>query len=348
MSKENIRIKELDGLRGIAIIWVLISHLTFRFGELYQYSSAPILQISNGTLGVELFFIISGFVIFMTLENTLNLKSFIVNRIARLYPSFLFCAPLTFLIVYLFGLPGREVQIKDAIINFSFIANILGFKFIDGAYWSLEVEVVFYATVSIVFFLAGARTAFLVIKSLVCIYILINLFDIYAVKESYLFSKIINLKFMPFFLIGIAYYNFNRKRERSLNSILILIGCLCSLIERGVQGVILTMLLSFIFGLAICYGSKLLVSKPLIFFGYISYSLYLVHQNISYVIIRTTQNFIGVNLSILIALTMSILLATFITYFIEKPMMVKIKTGFLGHNSKYADQKLSLKNIINI
>ena len=67
------RLAELDTLRGIAAIMVLLLH----FG-IFKYGGA----------GVDLFFIISGFVIFMSIERSRNLKAFWRSRFVRLYPSY--------------------------------------------------------------------------------------------------------------------------------------------------------------------------------------------------------------------------------------------------------------------
>lgn len=90
MTKD--RVNEIDLLRFIAAIAVLFFHYSFRGACLRRsvhhalpldYSSCKV-WISGG---VQLFFMISGFVIFMTASNA-NLKSFATSRIVRLYPTF--------------------------------------------------------------------------------------------------------------------------------------------------------------------------------------------------------------------------------------------------------------------
>jgi peptidoglycan/LPS O-acetylase OafA/YrhL len=69
--------------------------------------------------------------------------------------------------------------------------------------------------------------------------------------------------------------------------------------------------------------------KPLIFMGTISYTLYLVHQNIGYIIIRTLYKLgINPNTSIFIAIAFSLLLASTITFLIEQPMLRLIKEQY--------------------
>ena len=138
-SRLNSRILELDALRGIAIIAVMLYHYTSRYVRLYGFHNTPPLEFWYGRLGVEFFFIVSGFLIFMTLTKTKNSLDFIIARFSRLYPVFWASALFTFLIVSIFSLPGREVNgLKAVLSNLTMVPNLLGYPLIDGAYWFLE------------------------------------------------------------------------------------------------------------------------------------------------------------------------------------------------------------------
>ena len=75
--REARRLHSLDALRGLAALGVVA----------YHYLDQPAYY---GLLGVELFFIISGFVILMTLERVPSLLQFAIGRAARLYPAYWF------------------------------------------------------------------------------------------------------------------------------------------------------------------------------------------------------------------------------------------------------------------
>src|SRR3954469_15102112 len=81
------RLEGLDGLRGIAAASVMVYHYTAWYPFLHGFDLTP--AFPYGIFGVELFFVISGFVIFMTLERTRSLGQFAAARFARLYPAFL-------------------------------------------------------------------------------------------------------------------------------------------------------------------------------------------------------------------------------------------------------------------
>ena len=69
----RIRLLELDALRGIAALMVVLFHFTMDRPEMN-------LGFKYGVTGVDFFFIISGFVIFLTLSNTKNWKDFVQKR----------------------------------------------------------------------------------------------------------------------------------------------------------------------------------------------------------------------------------------------------------------------------
>jgi peptidoglycan/LPS O-acetylase OafA/YrhL len=95
----NQRIEFIDGLRGVAIALVVLFHAYARWPEgIIPYGGrfASIPLFSYGWLGVELFFLISGFVIVMTLEKCPNLYDFLGRRWLRLFPAMLICSFILF------------------------------------------------------------------------------------------------------------------------------------------------------------------------------------------------------------------------------------------------------------
>src|SRR5258707_5399491 len=87
----DARVEYLDGLRGIAIGLVVLFHAYARWPEIVPFGNefASVWLFSYGFLGVELFFLISGFVILMTLTKCANFSEFILRRWLRLFPAML-------------------------------------------------------------------------------------------------------------------------------------------------------------------------------------------------------------------------------------------------------------------
>ena len=104
-KKKNRRFAELDSLRGIAALLVMLSHYTWAYDYHFGTLGDHFFQFPYGDFGVQVFFIISGFVIFMSLEKAKSIKEFIIGRFTRLYPTYWFCMVLTLVVIILFPVP---------------------------------------------------------------------------------------------------------------------------------------------------------------------------------------------------------------------------------------------------
>src|SRR5262245_36843058 len=131
----NSRIEELDALRGLAALFVVVFHCAmFRPQADYGFYL--------GITGVDLFFIISGFVIFMSLENSKSGNSFLVSRFIRLFPIYWVIATLTFLVYFFLNLfdgviPYTEIPLKNYLVNLTMFQYYFGVPNISGSYWTL-------------------------------------------------------------------------------------------------------------------------------------------------------------------------------------------------------------------
>ena len=138
------RLTKIDSLRGIAALAVLSFHFTTRYDEIYRFSGYLPFHAPWGYLGVNLFFVISGFVIYMTLDRTDVGADFLVSRFSRLYPAYWTAIALTFCITSLLGLPGKAVPWHIAVLNIPMIQMLFSVPMVDGVYWTLLVELLFY------------------------------------------------------------------------------------------------------------------------------------------------------------------------------------------------------------
>ncbi len=138
----------IDGLRGIAVLLVLLFHLDNSF-------------FKGGYIGVDVFFVISGYLISTILinkidSNTFSFKDFYLRRMKRLMPAMLFVVVLTMIMGYfIFPLHLLEKSLKSATASILSFSNIFFFNesgyFDSGAHlkpllhtWSLSVEEQFY------------------------------------------------------------------------------------------------------------------------------------------------------------------------------------------------------------
>jgi peptidoglycan/LPS O-acetylase OafA/YrhL len=162
------RVSILDGLRVIAIVMVMLYHYYFRFLDShYTYSFNIPTIFKYGYLGVELFFIISGFVISLTLTKCTGFIEFIKKRFVRLIPAMVICSSKTFIFIILFdnnNLFAGSKSLVNLLISNSFISPLLintllptNVSYIDGAYWSLWVEITFYIIAGLLYFFSPQK-----------------------------------------------------------------------------------------------------------------------------------------------------------------------------------------------
>jgi peptidoglycan/LPS O-acetylase OafA/YrhL len=324
------RLLELDALRGIAALSVLVYHYTLGFDKLYGPHNV-LLYFRHGNLGVHLFFIISGFVIFLTLKKVNRGMDFAVGRFSRLYPAYWISGFLTFTIVTIWGLPGLEVSLKDALINITMLENWFNVEYIDPVYWTLTVELSFYAIMFCLYLSNMLDKIELVAIVWLTIIIIIRV-------TKYWFNLNIPMAIIlsiclwqaQFFIAGIMFYKIKTKQATLINHIIIgwcYIYCLSpttNMSEFLVNGLFFGAFYLF------CYDHLgWIVRKSLIFLGMISYPLYLTHANIGYILIRNlNQRSVNPNISALMAMGCALLLAWLIHISVEQPAMQLIRKKY--------------------
>lgn len=135
---ERDRIPELDLLRFAAAAGVVLFHVTAwpAHANLLTHAS------TYGSMGVPLFFMISGFVILMTAQNR-SAVEFVNSRIARLYPSFWIALLLSALALTLLAHDPPSPGLIAA--NLTMQPHVFDQPYLDMVYWTLVVEMKFYA-----------------------------------------------------------------------------------------------------------------------------------------------------------------------------------------------------------
>ena len=204
------RLEGLDALRGLAAVSVMAYHYTSWYS--WQMGGHPepgvSLAFPYGNYGVELFFIISGFVIFMTLERSSSAAGFLVSRFARLWPAFLASMVVTILSGAILGGFGPPFDIARIAANLTMAPELLNAQALDGSYWSLQYELAFYFLGGFVWFVLRPRD-----PELSCaVWLLASLALRFA---SFGRVELIQLAAAPFsqlFVIGIMLYRFHAGR----------------------------------------------------------------------------------------------------------------------------------------
>jgi peptidoglycan/LPS O-acetylase OafA/YrhL len=278
------RLRELDSLRGIAACLVLLYHFS------YQNDPQKVwpFRIPWGHFGVELFFVISGFVILMTIERSGRVSEFVISRVTRLYPAY-WCALLFTTAVLLLLVPS-EVHPVQFVANLTMMQTLVRIPSIDGSYWTLAVEMVFYGWIVVWFRFRDVRRpiewyclGWMGVTAAIRAAFLLK-----HMEMPRLFATPFLLNYSQFFAIGICQYRLYTRQANALTGVTIAAGCLMSLFGGAdtslnpgpVVYLIVTCVVTACVYLASQSRLSLLRNPVLLFFGDISYPLYLIHQRV--------------------------------------------------------------------
>jgi len=132
----------LDALRGLAIIAVVLAH----FWPQVEFPAPPAITVLIGQFGVILFFFLSGFLMDLTYSAEPRLVPYVIRRSFRILPMYW----LSILLV-LITAPGWTL--RDVLANALFVTGPLHITRMLGVYWTLYIEVLFYAAVPVLFVL---------------------------------------------------------------------------------------------------------------------------------------------------------------------------------------------------
>jgi peptidoglycan/LPS O-acetylase OafA/YrhL len=308
VTKKIRRFDQLDGLRGISCLMVLIYHLEKYYTPEFIHN---FFLVREGYIFVDVFFVISGFVIAHNYNSISSLNqylNFIKKRFKRLYPLLFFSACF-YLIFYIFRdflfkngyeflFNFNESQISNDIRDFFetiLLTNsspLLGTSIgVNSPSWSISAEMICY-----IFF--GALTIINkkpIVKFftiIICVFILINISDSYSVTKDYGFIRAMigfncgNLvygifkKWEPFVLNFFPKYFISFIKLLGLSLFLLNMFFFNLGIYSHILNTIITPIILSLFILSLVIGEQsnnILTGRTIQYLGTISYSFYLNH-----------------------------------------------------------------------
>lgn len=301
MRQEEKRLLEIDLLRFSAAAVVLIFHWSFRgnLGDKPSTFSYPAIDAvaRYGYLGVDLFFVISGFVILMSARSRV-LRDFVVSRFIRPYPAFWVCCTLTFVAAWLLPDPHPSFQHTgyQFLVNMTMLSGFVGVPSIDGVYRSLFVEMRFYGMVAIVLALGWMNR----VQALLWAWLIVATLQ-RVVRTGPLWHWL-NAEYAPLFIVGAALFlvhdqGWTRQRVALLlgawalavHQSVTLARSLTATYGTEISAVVAATGVTVIFIVMSGVASNWLRALrwrlwlPL---GALTYPLYLLHQNIGYLVLN--------------------------------------------------------------
>ncbi|KRR08893.1 acetyltransferase [Bradyrhizobium jicamae] len=348
-AHSNSRIEALDLLRLAAVLAVVLYHFGF-----WGPASHGIPQVAlpwltpvakYGYLGVPAFFVISGFVIAYSAEGR-TATGFAIARFSRIYPTFVFCMTLTCLAIVALGPPHFESGFRQWLANLFIAAPALGQPYMDTSYWSLVIEVMFYAWVAA---LIAAGLFPRRIDAIILVWLGIT-FANELTLDAPLLEKLFLTDDSGFFVVGLLIYQFYRGRRGP-----VLYGMFALSIGTAVfQSIHKTVKLAPLTGgtfdawtvAAICLASIAIIfvatrirhvplpSALVLAAGGLTYPLYLLHMQFGYVLFtrQAPANPVPSVAAIILATTF---LAWVVWRYVERPAQRSVRDFLSGRASRF-------------
>lgn len=331
MKKEYI--EEFDIFRGVSALLIVLYHYTTRYNEVIGHQGHFPINLPWGYMGVSVFFFLSGFLAFMNLRDEDNLFSFGYRRMVRLYPTYWAALILTIISLILL-LPDRVPTIHTILINITMLQSFFKVESVDGVYWTLSIELIFYVIIGCVLFIKQKKN----INSICLIWISLSILLTIATgnngnKAFKLLSVLLISNYSHMFVCGIVFYQLYTKKKTIILYIIIGLCLVNHFINHGIQYSIFFVIFLLMVYIIIkrknnskyiskfkTYEIIICLRKQITFIAKISYPLYLVHQLIGFGIIKMIEKTGVTNeIIIIIPILFSVGLAYFLHIFIEIP-----------------------------
>ena len=356
----------LDFVRFLAGLSVMVYHLCYwRNGQI----PTNVLDSNNfwwfGRVGVQIFFVLSGYVIAFSAHNSTPL-SFLKSRFLRLMPTIWICASITLVAKLLLG-----DKLPDLDLLYSYISTLFIYPMgihIDVVYWTLIVECIFYL---LVFLVLRFSTFSKLIPIMIFIGVISSLYNVSVIlinlnflsellpKFSLLLNKLHHMRTSRFLLLehgvyfslGVLLWHLTQKpkNERSIQGISIIFAIVGSLtvlsasneyiLDKHAVGVFeMSPLIVFLTGfILICFAEKLghirflngaSMKIALRFLGLITFPLYLLHNDAGLLVLSYLSGFMPSLVALLLTFVFCIATSILVFKLIEPFVVVFFKQAW--------------------
>ncbi|MCK7623028.1 acyltransferase [Streptomyces sp. RS10V-4] len=363
-SGGTARLRALDGLRLVAALMVAAYHYGGRNGDISRaWGASPAREFpalsgafAYGCLGVQIFFVISGFVICLSgwapptahgpspgrsAPGLRRLRSFAASRVARLYPAY-WVAVL--LVTAVFALPWvafKALSPSDVLTNLTMLQSPLGVHRVLGVCWTLWAEMRFYALFALCVVLPGATRGRVV---LFCAGWTLAAALAQSAHDPFL-NTVLMPQYAPFFIGGVGLYLLHRYGAKDLVAwTIVLAGWLIgqhyavaglwhapsahAFSYRSAAVVIALVTAGFALVAAVALGAFRRADwRWLTVAGALTYPFYLVHEHLGWVVLGALHRGAGLPAYATLPLTVALmlLLAWLLHRCVERPLTPRLR-----------------------
>ena len=335
----------LDFLRILGAVAVLFYHYTARahsqWGELPGHVFPGVSSVAAyGFIGVQLFFLLSGFVIFFSTEGR-TVGQFVSARVSRLYPAYWAAVLLTaFLLVVIAPQLGRELSFAQILTNLTMMQTAFGVPHVDGVYWTLPIELLFYTMIALLIRanLTESKVYWFVIGWPV-------LGALAQQTGNELLVALLSPEYSSLFAAGMVLYLIHSRGHSLLRWMLLVFNLFASIQQfvqlatpgrqRRLTGLDYSEVIGAVVLVAIFAVVALIVLTPLkhkgwawmSYAGALTYPLYLVHEYWGWWIIGISHETLGKWGALAAAFAVSIALAVALERWVERPLRPRLRAG---------------------
>jgi peptidoglycan/LPS O-acetylase OafA/YrhL len=351
-------ISEIDGLRFIAIVPVMIQHMAERFERNTAIKFSTPLEddyssflASRGFLGVFIFFVISGFILALPfasyhLKNTkkISLKEYFWRRITRLEPPYIFWMTVFFIVFILYHKQSFLEYLPHYLANITYTHSLIyqDWSPFNPPTWTLEIEIQFYILAPFMaltlFAIKNKTWRRVAIISFIAIMMgLQQYFKFYLAPTSLTILAHLHYFLIGFLLADIYLCDWDQIKRNIWYDVLGLISIILlitfwswdfELLNRVI--VVLTLFFFFYAAFKGIYINKFICNKWIMAIGGMCYTIYLIHLPLSEFIIKFTKHIyitdsylINLIIQLLIYIPITICLSAVFFLLFEKPFMDK-------------------------
>ncbi|MFI6039863.1 acyltransferase family protein [Streptomyces sp. NPDC051315] len=344
------RLRALDGLRLLAALMVCFYHYAGKNGEVAQsWQQSPGVKFPTlsqfatyGSLGVQFFFLISGFVICMSSWGR-SLGDFFRSRVARLYPAYWAAIVLVTAAAFLLPVVSQPLRSDELLVNLTMLQQPMGVPRVLGVDWTLWVEVRFYALFAL--FVVWRGVTYRRVVLFCCLWTLAGVFA--RVADHPLTDQLVMRDHAPYFIGGLALYLIHRFGNDLLLwgivGVSFLLGqrySVTALWHPGPQGdfhrspyvIQLIVLVAFVAVAAVALGWTSRANwRWLTVAGALTYPFYLIHEHLGWFFIRVLYREFGLSPYVTFTATVLAMLgiAWLLHRFVEKPFGPRLKKALV-------------------
>ncbi|MDP4502847.1 acyltransferase family protein [Nonomuraea turcica] len=339
MRTRSDRLYEIDGLRLLAALCVVVFHYTFS-GWVGGASPVAFPEESSwskyGYLGVDLFFLISGFVVLMSAWGR-SPRAFLVSRAVRLYPAYWVGIAVTATVAVTLGQGMFQVTLPQVLANLTMFQAVPDIANVDVVYWTLWAEMRFYLLI-LVFAWIGMTRA----RVMAGLWIWLGLtFGVQLGLVPGVADLVVQSEFAHYFIAGMALFMLY-KFGLNLQIALLVPICLGNAVYRAIgyadavgdrysvtySTAIITTVVVVIFLVMTLVALRVTqrLGRPwLVPAGALTYPLYLLHAHIGFIVFARLGDAVDAHV-LLCGLILVMLGAAYLVHrFVERPLAPALK-----------------------